>query len=38
MSVTQFGGLVVFGALATLAAMWVLPPFGSFAVNAKVTS
>lgn len=31
-----FIGLVIVGAAATLIALWVLPPFGSFAVNAKV--
>jgi hypothetical protein len=31
-----FVGLVVLSAIATLAVLWVLPPFGSFSVKAKV--
>lgn len=38
MSPSAFAGLVVVGAVATLIALWVLPPFGSFAVNAKVVN
>lgn len=34
----QYVGLVVISALATLAVLWLLPPTGSFAVNAKVVS
>jgi len=32
----QFIGVAVLAALATLAVLWVLPPTGSFAVEAQV--
>lgn len=34
----QYIGLVVISAAATLAVLWLLPPSGSFAVQAKVVS
>ena len=38
MNPQSFVGLVVLSAIATLAVMWVLPPFASFAVAAKVVN
>jgi hypothetical protein len=34
----SFIGLVVLSAIATLVTLWVMPPFGSFAVSAKVVN
>lgn len=31
-------GLIALSAIATLVVLWVLPPFGSFAVSAKVVN
>jgi hypothetical protein len=38
MNTQSFFGLIVIATIATLVTLWVLPPFGSFAVNAKVVN